>query len=220
MAAAASLRRKLERPALAGAPPSPRASCCCPFLACGLGLHFARGLCGSTRRFAPPPRSAHTPLLLAPPCLADMVEDFSVLVGELERCFGEERVLPSRSELREMNRYSLRWSDVDLLVWLALRQHVTQPCTTVTATFPPSLLRPAPHLTPHLCPSRPPTPTLCAGATWRRPSPHTAAPPRWRPSWAGSSAPRGAAPRATGTRWTMCGRSWMSSLRRRGCREG
>lgn len=35
-----------------------------------------------------------------------MVEDFSVLVGELERCFGEERVLPSRSELREMNRYS------------------------------------------------------------------------------------------------------------------
>lgn len=33
-----------------------------------------------------------------------MVDDFSVLVAELERCFGEERVLPSRNELREMNR--------------------------------------------------------------------------------------------------------------------
>lgn len=33
-----------------------------------------------------------------------MAEDFGVLVAELERCFGEERLLPSRSELREMNR--------------------------------------------------------------------------------------------------------------------
>lgn len=38
------------------------------------------------------------------PPLADMVEDFGVLVAELERCFGADRVLPSRSELREMNR--------------------------------------------------------------------------------------------------------------------
>ncbi|KAL4445809.1 hypothetical protein ABPG77_009008 [Micractinium sp. CCAP 211/92] len=41
------------------------------------------------------------------PPLADMVEDFGVLVAELERCFGADRVLPSRSELREMNRSDL-----------------------------------------------------------------------------------------------------------------
>jgi hypothetical protein len=33
-----------------------------------------------------------------------MADNFLVLVAELERCFGAERVLPSRSELREMNR--------------------------------------------------------------------------------------------------------------------
>lgn len=38
------------------------------------------------------------------PPLADMVEDYGVLVAELERCFGADRVLPSRSDLREMNR--------------------------------------------------------------------------------------------------------------------
>ena len=43
--------------------------------------------------------------LPAPPALpADMSDNFLVLVAELERCFGAERVLPSRSELREMNR--------------------------------------------------------------------------------------------------------------------
>jgi hypothetical protein len=33
-----------------------------------------------------------------------MVDDFAVLAAELERCFGEEERLPSRAELREMNR--------------------------------------------------------------------------------------------------------------------
>lgn len=33
-----------------------------------------------------------------------MVDDFAVLVAELERCFGTNGVLPTRSELREMNR--------------------------------------------------------------------------------------------------------------------
>ncbi|KAL4425806.1 hypothetical protein ABPG75_009822 [Micractinium tetrahymenae] len=41
------------------------------------------------------------------PPLADMVEDFGVLVAELDRCFGANRVLPSRSQLREMNRSDL-----------------------------------------------------------------------------------------------------------------
>ena len=43
------------------------------------------------------------------PPLAGMIADFWVLAAELERCFGDgdrdgRRVLPSRSELREMNR--------------------------------------------------------------------------------------------------------------------
>ena len=38
------------------------------------------------------------------PSLPALLESFDVLAGELERCFGGDRVLPSRSELREMNR--------------------------------------------------------------------------------------------------------------------
>lgn len=41
------------------------------------------------------------------PSLSDMVDDFAVLVAELERCFGTNGVLPTRSELREMNRSDL-----------------------------------------------------------------------------------------------------------------
>lgn len=33
-----------------------------------------------------------------------MMDDFAVLMAELERCFGADKVLPARSELREMNR--------------------------------------------------------------------------------------------------------------------
>jgi hypothetical protein len=33
-----------------------------------------------------------------------MSEDFSVLAAELERCFGADKVLPGRTQLREMNR--------------------------------------------------------------------------------------------------------------------
>lgn len=38
--------------------------------------------------------------------LAEMVEDFTVLAAELERCFGADQVLPARSDLREMNRWA------------------------------------------------------------------------------------------------------------------
>jgi len=44
------------------------------------------------------------------PPLAEMVEDFGVLVAELERCFGSDRVLPSRNQLREMNRCAVCFS--------------------------------------------------------------------------------------------------------------
>ncbi|KAL4859881.1 hypothetical protein ACK3TF_000138 [Chlorella vulgaris] len=38
---------------------------------------------------------------------AEMMDDFAVLMAELERCFGADKVLPARSELREMNRSDL-----------------------------------------------------------------------------------------------------------------
>ena len=34
-----------------------------------------------------------------------MYEDFGVLAAELERCFGADKVLPSRTELRDLNRW-------------------------------------------------------------------------------------------------------------------
>lgn len=46
------------------------------------------------------------------PRLADMVDDFSILAAELERCFGKEGSLPTRNMLRDMNRYggiTLTW---------------------------------------------------------------------------------------------------------------
>jgi len=51
-----------------------------------------------------------------------MMEDFSVLVGELERCFGEQRVLPPRSELREMNRCAGGRAGTDGPAWGACMQ--------------------------------------------------------------------------------------------------
>ena len=39
-----------------------------------------------------------------------MVDDFAVLAAELERCFGAERALPGRNELRDMNRWVFRWA--------------------------------------------------------------------------------------------------------------
>ena len=39
------------------------------------------------------------------PRLADMLEDFTILAAELERCYGRERALPSRTVLRDSNRW-------------------------------------------------------------------------------------------------------------------
>lgn len=33
-----------------------------------------------------------------------MMDDFNVLAAELKRLFGDEQALPTRSDLREMNR--------------------------------------------------------------------------------------------------------------------
>lgn len=41
------------------------------------------------------------------PRLIDMIEDFAMLAGELDRCFGEERKIPPRNALRDMNRSDL-----------------------------------------------------------------------------------------------------------------
>ncbi len=41
------------------------------------------------------------------PRLADMVEDFSVLAAELERCFGGTGVMPTRVQLRAIQRSDL-----------------------------------------------------------------------------------------------------------------
>lgn len=38
------------------------------------------------------------------PRLSEMIDAFNVLAAELERCFGQERSLPTRTALREMNR--------------------------------------------------------------------------------------------------------------------
>ena len=38
------------------------------------------------------------------PRLADMVDDFTVLRAELQRCFGDKKVLPSREAMRDINR--------------------------------------------------------------------------------------------------------------------
>ena len=98
-AAAAALRRKLERPTLAGKPSWPASlpawkgvrMCCCQHSL----LLYLRDQC-RRHRVAPHALIASLP--------ADMSDNFLVLVAELERCFGAERVLPSRSDLREMNR--------------------------------------------------------------------------------------------------------------------
>ena len=92
--AAAALRRKLERPTLAGKPSWPAS------------------LNGTTASTVVPGRliiaaivcPTHSIISLRACLSADMSDNFLVLVAELERCFGAERVLPSRSELREMNR--------------------------------------------------------------------------------------------------------------------
>ena len=41
------------------------------------------------------------------PRLSDMVEDFSVLAAELERCFGGTGVMPTRVQLRAIQRSDL-----------------------------------------------------------------------------------------------------------------
>jgi hypothetical protein len=38
------------------------------------------------------------------PRLSDMVDDFTVLCAELERCFGDKKLLPTRETMRDMNR--------------------------------------------------------------------------------------------------------------------
>lgn len=38
------------------------------------------------------------------PRLSDMVDDFTVLCAELERCFGDKKLLPTREAMRDMNR--------------------------------------------------------------------------------------------------------------------
>jgi hypothetical protein len=40
----------------------------------------------------------------ARPRLSDMVDDFTVLCAELERCFGDKKLLPTREAMRDMNR--------------------------------------------------------------------------------------------------------------------
>ena len=40
----------------------------------------------------------------ARPRLSDMVDDFTVLCAELERCFGDKKLLPTRETMRDMNR--------------------------------------------------------------------------------------------------------------------
>lgn len=100
MGAAAALRRKLERPSLSemqvGAPRSPCNACCEPL---PHQLHYL-----SANVWQTSPSRAH-PHHHA--CSPETQDDFNVLVAELERCFGEQRVLPPRNELREMNRWVL-----------------------------------------------------------------------------------------------------------------
>jgi len=40
----------------------------------------------------------------ARPRLSDMIDDFTVLCAELERCFGKKKLLPTREAMRDMNR--------------------------------------------------------------------------------------------------------------------
>jgi hypothetical protein len=81
---AESLRRKSARPRLAGETSRCRRR-------------------GRAPAVGPPPHMPPPFCLLPPP--ADMSEDWSILEAELVRCFGAEGALPTRSDLREMNRW-------------------------------------------------------------------------------------------------------------------
>lgn len=90
-----------------------------------------------------------------------MVDDFSVLVAELERCFGEERVLPSRNELREMNRCAWGRLETWLAGWLVGHGGSQTAGLSIQSIAPACQALPCPteqSLKPHSSTPTPPTP--------------------------------------------------------------